>query len=81
MTPTEAKGKGFRVLAGPFDADSPQDEDLRWVISAFIEKSGGRILVVETQSKPTVRYLYRHGLEMETIKQTERRLKMAKLRK
>lgn len=79
MTMVEAQRKGYRVLAGPFAKDDAAEQALLARMRDYLRATGGRSQVV-TDFGGTP-YLYRPVAEMETIKQTERRLKMAKLRR
>ena len=80
MNVIAAKKKGFRVLAGPFDSEIPEESRLSHRIRDFIESTGGRVISADSAFPAGSFYLYRPGLEMETMKQTERRLDSAKLR-
>lgn len=80
MNALEAKRKGYRVLAGPFTAADAEDAKLLCAVRQFITATGGRVASVEAASSPGDYYLFRPAAEMETIKETERRLKLAKLR-
>lgn len=80
MNTKEAKQRGLRVLAGPFDSDSRCDLGLAESVETYIKVTGGRTARVELIGDPASFYLYRPSLEMETLIETARRLRLAKLR-
>lgn len=74
-----ARKIGLRTIAGSFRVDEEADRALAAAIEGHVTRTGGRIYRV---SERLGEYgLYRPTAELETLRQTERRLKLNKLRK
>lgn len=78
MTNREAEKKGWRILAGYFFEESPEEMAIADGIVSFIKETGGRAAIVTHGYMCAV---YRPELEMESIEQTERRIERAGLLK
>ena len=78
LTYHEAKAKGWRILAGEFSQHSAREMELARRMLAFLAHTGGRAAIVLQCSGHFA--IYRPNAEMETPRQTERRLKQMRLR-
>jgi hypothetical protein len=77
LTAHKAEHIGWRVLAGGFDIDCPVDRKIASNMLLHIKTTGGRAALV-CAGPPTVE-IWRPIAEMETIEETESRLKLSAL--
>lgn len=75
---TQATARGYRILAGEFNSHDVEASALLRSIASHIEHTGGRAAIVVQASGNYA--IYRPLAEMETITQTEQRIKRRALR-
>lgn len=78
MTKKEAERKGWRPLAGFFEEGAADDAVIFAAIKNHLNATGARCLKVDEGYG--LYGLWRHGEEMETIKQTQIRIQKLKIR-
>lgn len=77
LTTFKAERLGWRVLAGGFHIDCPVDREIAFNMLQHIKSTGGRAALV-CAGPPKVE-IWRPDAEMETVEQTESRLRRASL--